>query len=441
MSINRALFRKTGDRFQICPRWIPIVLTFLTAFILTANAAGTTAIVGGTVVDLEGKAPIENAVILVEQDRIAAIGAAGTVNIPDGAGQIDATGTWLIPGLMNMHVHLGLVMPGRMTAELYNESEAALALRMAANARESLQAGVTTIRLTGSRAHADLALMRAINKGQADGPRIFSAGETLTITAGHGSKKPGKKNYDGPDELVKAARTQISAGAKWLKILISGGIATDGGGLAAALMTPGEIQAVIDAAHRFGVKVTAHSGSPVATDIAVDAGLDCVEHGYFLDRKTLKKMKEHGTWLVPTIVVTAPGTRPFFERMGMPQWYMERRNSAGKLHWQALEMAIEEGVNIALGTDQLPSEPNDGTTATALEAQYYVEAGMTPLQALRSATIEPARLLEADDEIGSLEQGKYADIVAVDKDPTTDIKALRNILLVMKGGKVYRDDL
>ena len=441
MSINRALSRKTGDRFKICPRWIPVFLTFLTAFILTANAAGMTAIVGGTVVDLEGKAPIENAVILVEEDRIAAIGEAGNVEIPDGTEQIDARGTWLIPGLMNMHVHLGLVMPGRMTAELSDESEAALALRMAANARETLQAGVTTIRLTGSRAHADLALMRAINKGQADGPRIFSAGETLTITAGHGSKKPGKTNYDGPDELVKAARTQISAGAKWLKILISGGIATDGGGLAAALMTPGEIQAVIDAAHRFGVKVTAHSGSPAATDVAIDAGLDCVEHGYFLDRPTLKKMKEHGTWLVPTIVVTAPETQPFFERMGMPPWYMERRNSAGKLHRQALEMAIEEGVNIALGTDQLPFEPNDGTTATALEAQYYVEAGMTPLQALRSATTEPARLLEAEDRIGSLETGKYADIVALDKDPTQDIRALRNILLVMKGGKVYRNNL
>ena len=426
MSVNRALSSL-------------VVLIFLTAFILAAQAAGTTVIVGGTVVDVEGKAPIDNAVILVEGDRIAAIGKAGSVDVPDGAEQIDASGAWLIPGLMNMHVHLGLVLPGKMKAELQGESEAALALRMAANARESLQAGVTTIRLTGDRGHADLDLMRSINKGQTDGPRIFSAGEELTITAGHGSKLPGKTNYDGPDELVKAARTQISAGATWLKILISGGIATDGGGLAEALMTPEEISAVIDAGHRFGVKVTAHSGSPAATQVAVDAGLDCVEHGYFLDRPTLKKMKEHGTWLVPTIVVTAPATQPFFEKIGSPPWYLERRNSAGKAHWRALEMAIEEGVNIALGTDQMPAEPNDGTTATAREAQYYVEAGMTPLQALRSATIETARLLEAEDEIGTLEAGKYADIVAVDRDPTQDIKALRNILLVMKGGKVYRN--
>ena len=418
-----------------------VVLVFLIAFVLGAHAAGTTAIVGGTVVDLEGKAPIENAVILVEGERIVAIGQAAEVTIPDGAEQIDTSGTWLIPGLMNMHVHLGLVLPGKLTAELADESEAALALRMAMNARESLQAGVTTIRLTGDRAHADLDLMRAINKGQVDGPRIYSAGEALTISAGHGSQQSGRTKYDGPDALIKGVRTQISAGAQWIKIMISGGIATDGGGLAEALMTPEEIEAVVDAAHRFGVKVTAHSGSPAATNVAVDAGLDCVEHGYFLDRPTLKKMKEHGTWLVPTIVVSQPATAPFFERIGSPQWYLKRRESAGKAHWRALEMAIEEGVNIALGTDQMPAEPNDGTTATAREAQYYVEAGMTPLQALRSATIETARLLEAEDEIGTLEAGKYADIVAVDRNPTKDINALRNILLVMKGGKVYRNNL
>ena len=138
-----------------------VFLVFLTAFVQVANAAGITAIVGGTVVDLDGRAPIENAVILVEGERIAAIGAAGSVEIPDGVEQIDAKGTWLIPGLMNMHVHLGLVLPGKMKAELADESEAALALRMAEAARDSLQAGVTTIRLPGDRAHADLALMRA----------------------------------------------------------------------------------------------------------------------------------------------------------------------------------------------------------------------------------------------------------------------------------------
>jgi len=419
-----------------------IGLLFAAACVLfgVGDVVASVAVVGGSVVDLDGGAPIANAVVLVEGERIVAIGKAGDVTIPADAEVIDVNGAWLIPGLMNMHVHLGLVLPGKMEAELAHETEGELTLRMAQSAGEALQAGVTTIRLPGDQRHGDLALKKAIAKGQAHGPRIFSSGEALVITAGHGSEH-GVVYNDGPYELMKAARKEISLGASWVKILISGGIATQGGDLSMPLMTPEEINAVIDAAHRFGVKVAAHSGSSLATDIAVDAGIDSIEHGYFLDRPVLKKMAKHGTWLVPTIVVSQPATAPFFEKIGSPQWYLERRDSAGKDHWKALQMAIEEGVNIALGTDQLPSEPNDGTTAEAREAQYYVEAGMTPLQALRAATIEPARMLAADDEIGSIEVGKYADIVALESDPTQDIKALRNILLVMKGGHVYRNEI
>lgn len=416
------------------------LLMIVSSFVHAGSSTQTSVIVGGTVVDLNGEAPIENAVIVINGERITAIGSAADVEIPADAKQINAKGKYLIPGLMNMHVHLGLILPGKMKAQLANESEGELALRMAHAARQVLKAGITTIRLPGDSKHADLALDKAIKKGQAIGPRIFSSGESLNITGGHGSKK-GVTFHDGPYELVKAARKEISAGAKWIKILISGGIATNGGGIAAPLMTPEEINAVVDAAHRFGAKVTAHSGSPLATSIAIDAGIDSIEHGYFLDKKTLRKMKKHGTWLIPTIVVSQPATQPFFERIGSPQWYLDRRNSVGKVHWNALETAISEGVNIALGTDQLPSEPNDGTTATAREAQYYVEAGMTPLQALRAATIEPAKMLGADDNIGSLEVGKYADILALEKDPSDDITALRNISLVMKGGKVYRNNL
>ena len=425
---------------KLCTHLLFACLVILSVTSGAEQAPAVSAIVGGTVVDLDGKAPIDNAVIVIEGDRIKAIGAATDIAVPDGADIIDATGTWLIPGLMNMHVHYGLVLPGKMTAELANETEAELALRMAANARASLQVGVTTIRSPGDQRHGDLALKKAIAKGQAHGPRIFSAGRALAITGGHGSKA-NIAYSDGPYELIKAARLEISAGASWVKILISGGIATDGGGIAEALMTPEEINAVIDAAHRFGAKVAAHSGSPAATSIAIDAGIDSIEHGYFLDRKVLRKMKKNGTWLVPTIVVSQPATQPFFERIGSPKWYLLRRDSVGKEHWKALQMAIREGVNIALGTDQLPSEPNDGTNATAREAQYYVEAGMTPLQALRSATIEPAKMLGAQDDIGSLQVGKFADIVAVDSDPVKDIKALRTVSLVMKGGKVYRNEL
>ncbi|EED31721.1 amidohydrolase [gamma proteobacterium NOR5-3] len=415
------------------------LMAFLSSLAFTQVAVAVTAIVGGNVVNLDGGAALENAVILVDGERITSIGRRSDVAIPDDAQLIDASGRWLIPGLMNMHVHPGLILPGKMANELADETDPALALRMAAAARGMLTAGVTTIRIPGDDRHADLALDRSIRKGESDGPRIFSAGESLIITGGHGSK-PGVVYADGPDELVKAARQQISLGASWVKILISGGIATDGGDIAEALMTPEEINAVVDAAHRYGAKVAAHSGSSMATTVAVDAGVDSIEHGYTLDKKVLQKMQRAGTWLVPTIVVSQPATAPFFERIGSPQWYLERRDSVGKQHWQALRTAIDVGVNIALGTDQLPQEPNDGTTATVREAEYYVEAGMTPLQALRSATVQTARMLGAEDSIGSLEAGKYADIVAVSADPSADISALRSISFVMKGGKVYRDD-
>ncbi|RBP53568.1 amidohydrolase family protein [Arenicella xantha] len=417
--------------------FISVLLTGQLLLSLSVSAA-TTAIVGGTVVNLDGGKSLQNSVVLVNGDRIEKIGSRSEVQIPADAKVVDASGKWLIPGLMNMHVHLDLILPGKMKAELAGETEAAMALRMAANAQKILQAGVTTVRLPGADRYGDIALKKSINKGEMVGPRIFTAGEAILITAGHGSE-PGVVYADGPDELVKEVRKQISLGADWVKILISGGIATDGGAIAEALMTPEEINAVVDAAHRFGVKVAAHSGSPAATLVAVEAGVDSIEHGYMLDSKVLKKMAQAGTWLVPTIVVSQPATQPFFEKIGSPPWYLERRNSMGKVHWEALKTAISEGVNIGLGTDQLPNEPNDGTTATVREAEYYVEAGMTPLQALRSATIETAKMLNAENDIGTLEEGKYADIVMVSANPAENISALRSMDMVMKGGVIYLD--
>ncbi|MEJ8566159.1 amidohydrolase family protein [Elongatibacter sediminis] len=418
-----------------------VFVSIVAATVSPAQAAPErVALVGGTVVNLDGGPALTDAVVLVRGDRIEAVGTRDEIVVPPDAYPIDVDGKWLIPGLMNMHVHLGLILPGKMATELAGETEGELTLRMADNAIRTLEAGVTTIRLPGDTAHGDLALKKAIARGIAHGPRIFSGGEAVVVTGGHGSES-GVIFNDGPYELIKATRREISAGADWVKIFISGGIATDGGDISQPLMMPEEIHAVVDAAHRFGARVAAHSGSPQATEVAVDAGVDSIEHGYFLDRKVLRKMARAGTWLVPTIVVSQPATEPFFRELGSPQWYLDRRDSVGKDHWQALQTAIAEDVNIGLGTDQMAFEPNDGTSATVREAQYYVEAGMTPLEALRSATTEPARMLGAEADLGSLEEGKFADIVVVDGDPAEDISALRDILLVMKGGHVYRNDL
>ena len=436
--MNRRMFQPVMPAILVT-----LALALVVAATATAQQVATqeTVLVGVNVVDLAGGPPQLGASVHIRAGRIASIepGSGGRQNpVPAGAEIIDAQGLWLVPGLMNMHVHLGLVLPGVAGAELVDETEAELALRMAEAARGALLAGVTTIRTTGERAHVDLALKRAIDRGVIEGPRIFSAGEEVQVTGGHGSAVGATAN-DGPYEFREATRVQVRAGASWIKISISGGIATPGGDIAGSFLTDDELLAVTDIAHRLGAKVTAHSGSPIATRQAVAAGVDGIEHGYFLTPEVLDLMSERGTWLVPTIVVSQPATLPFFERIGSPQWYLDRVEMVGVGHFQALRHAVAAGVQIALGTDQLPQEPNDGTIATVREAEYYVEAGMTPLQALRAATIEPARMLGVDGDLGRIEPGKLADLILLETDPTEDISALRSIVLVMKDGKVVRD--
>ncbi len=395
--------------------------------------AQVTALVGGNVVDLSGKPPLRDAVVLVDGERITAIGPVASTPVPADAKIVPMHGKWLIPGLMNMHVHLALNLPG--AARIHNETPDSMALRTLDNARKSLWSGVTTIRLTGSDAGVDFTVKKAIDAGTFDGPRIHSAGSSIVATGGHG-----KTEVDGPAAFAKAVREQVKRGATWIKIGISGGISDTHGDIGASPFTDEELKTAIEVAHRNGVKVTGHTGSPIASDAAIDAGIDCFEHGYFLTPQVFAKMKAKGVWYVPTIVVSQSGARAFYAKIGSPDWYLARVDSVGKAHFKALRDAISAGVDIALGTDQYPWEPNEGTTATVREAELYVDAGMTAAQALRAATVEPARMLGVDKEVGQLKPGYYADIVAVDADPGRDIRALRTIGFVMKGGKVIRND-
>lgn len=398
------------------------------------------AIVGGTVVNLDGGKPIENAVILIQGERITAVGPAGSVAVPAGAEQVDARGKWLMPGLMNMHVHLGLVLPGAQGMELMHESDAALGLRMLDNARKTLWAGTTTVRLPSDTRHGEFAVKAAIDKGTFDGPRIFAAGNPILPTGGHGAEEVGLKPVDGKDAVMQATRTEIAAGASWIKLMISKGLADSRGSIAASDMTPEEIAAAVFIAHRQGVKVAAHTGSPQATMEALDAGVDSFEHGYYLTEEVYRKMKQKGGWYVPTIVVSQSGALEFFQKIGAPQWYLERAKEVGQSHWKSLQTAIRVGVNIAMGTDQFPYEPNEGTVASVRELELYVDAGMTPVQALRTATVNTAKMLGIEADAGRIEAGKYADIIALAGDPAKDIHALRTLGFVMKGGKVIRND-
>lgn len=394
-----------------------------------------TALVGATVVGVDGGPALQNATVLITGERISQIGAADSTPIPSGAKVIAMTGKWLIPGLMNTHVHLGLKLPGAAGDSLATETDPEEALRMAGNARLSLLSGVTTLRLVGEDHGTDFALRKAIDGGEVIGPRIKTAGEVIIPTGGHGSMEA-----DGPYGFAHAVREQIKSGADWIKIAISGGISDTHGSISAAPMTDEEMATLIEVAHRNGVRVTAHNGSNEAARQALRFGIDGFEHGYHLDATVLKDMKAKGVWLVPTIVVTQPGALEFYHKIGSPPWYLERVKITGADHWAMLQNAIRLGVKIALGTDQFPFEPNDGTTATVAEAEAYVKAGMTPLQALQSATTQAAKMLQMDADAGSITVGKYADIVALNADPIKDIRALRTIDFVMKGGVVARDD-
>jgi imidazolonepropionase-like amidohydrolase len=394
-----------------------------------------TALVGGTVVATDGSSHIANATVLISGERIVKVGPAASISLPTGTQIIDMKGRWLIPGLMNVHVHLGLKLPGVAGDSLVNETDPDEVLRMAGNARRSLLAGVTTVRLVGEDHGTDFALRRAILNGEIIGPRIKTAGEIIVPTGGHGSLEA-----DGPYALAHAAREQIKQGADWIKIAISGGISDPHGDISAAPMTDEELSTLIEVAHRNGIRVTAHNGSNEAARQALRFGIDGFEHGYHLKPDVLKDMKAKGVWLVPTIVVTQPGALEFYRKIGSPDWYLARVKATGTDHWRMLQDAIRLGVKIALGTDQFPFEPNDGTTATVAEAELYVKAGMTPLQALQSGTAQAATMLQMEADLGSITAGKYADIDALESDPLKDIGALRTLDFVMKGGVVYRDD-
>jgi imidazolonepropionase-like amidohydrolase len=393
------------------------------------------AIVGGTVVDLANGRAVPNAVLVIDGERIKAVGPASAVAVPAGTEVIHAEGKWLLPGLMNMHVHLGLKLPGAAGDSLANETDVEEVLRMAGNARLSLLSGVTTLRLVGEDHGTDFALRKAIDNGEVMGPRIKTAGEVIIPTGGHGSLEA-----DGPYAFAHVVREQIKQGADWIKIAISGGISDSHGDISAAPMTDEEMSTLIEVAHRNGIKVTAHNGSSVAARQAMKFGIDGFEHGYHLDMSVLQEMKAKGVWLVPTIVVSQPGALEFYHKIGSPPWFLERVRSTGVDHWAMLQNAIRLRVNIALGTDQFPFEPNDGTTATVAEAELYVKAGMTTLQALRAAMVTPAQMIGMEKDLGGLEPGKYADVIAVSGDPLQSIHALRTIGFVMKGGGVVRND-
>lgn len=366
------------------------------------------------------------------QDVIDAMGEH-----PGSTTMVDLQGGYVAPGLINMHVHLGLALPGAMSAALDRHDPAALALQMAGSARRALHAGVTTARLVGETGYADFTLRRAIRAGMVPGPRLFTAGHALCCTGGHGHDADGLE-ADGADGFRRATREQLRAGADLIKVCVSGGLAGEHEAIETPQLTDEELSAVVSTAHDWGRTVTAHAGPAEVIERVIELGVDGIEHGYQLTPEVTAQMADRGTWYVPTITVSR--CREFFEEHQVPAWMMERALGAGPRHWESLQHAIAAGVRIVMGSDMPPDAPFEGTTATVREMEFMAEAGMEPVEVLRAATSRAAEWLGASGQIGSLVPGAAADLVVLDADPALDISALRTLHTVVQGGRPVRDD-
>ncbi|MEO3807428.1 amidohydrolase family protein [Sphaerisporangium sp. B11E5] len=400
---------------------------------------------GCTVVDarvLDGTGPLTGAAVWVRGDRIAAVGPAADVAAAARAAgdvrEIDLGGAYVTPGLVNMHTHLSLSLPGQGGDAVKDMGPHELALYMADGARRTLLCGVTTVRCVAEKDHADFALRRAIEAGRVPGPRVYTAGRALVCTGGHGHEGSDTLECDGADGLRRGVRSQVKAGADLIKVMISGGIAGEHEQIGTRQLFADETRAVIETAHSWGRKVTAHAGPAEAIAEAVELGLDCVEHGYQITAPVAALMASRGTALVPTLLVTR--CEEFFAELGVPEWMRRRSLDAGPRHLESYALALAAGVEVLLGSDMPPFWPFEGTNATVRELEHMADGGLGPARALYAATLGPARWLGADADLGTVEPGKYADLVAVDADPSASASAFRGVRWVMSGGRVVRDD-
>lgn len=395
-----------------------------------------------TVIDGTGSPPLTDAAVWVTDGRIRAVGRAAAVlaeaRSSGSPTVVDLSGGFVTAGLVNMHTHFSLALPGELGHALDRMSAFDLALYMADGARRTLEAGVTTVRCVGERDGADFALRAAIDAGRVPGPRVFTAGQALVCTGGHGHGHGDTLECDGAVGFRRGARRQIALGADFVKVMISGGIAGEHERIETPQLTDDELEAVMTIAHDWGRKVTAHAGPAAVIERAIRHGLDGVEHGYQLTGDVVRLMAERGVSLVPTLVVTRCGA--FFDELGVPCWMQQRSLGAGDRHLESFRLALEAGVEVMLGSDMPPFWEFEGTNATVRELEFMLEGGLPPMAALQAATIVPARWLGVGDEQGTVEVGKRADLVALRNDPLTDPAAWRTIGFVMRDGVVARDE-
>jgi len=433
-------------------RWIA-VLIFCLASLGWAQKDGPvlkplTIIRAGALIDGVSNSVRRNLVITIRGNVITEVADAASAKIPSGANVIDLSQATVLPGLIDAHTHIFLQgedpAEGGYDIQLLKYPLAFRAARATVSVRRALEEGFTTLRdmETEGAGYGDVGIKMAIERGYIPGPRLFVSTRAISTTGGYPLEgyapeievPKGAQLIDGPVEARKAAREQLDHGADWIKIYMThrSWLGRNGELVSQPTLTVEELRAIVDETHGWGKKVACHAYGGEGMQRALDGGCDSIEHGLFLTDAQVAQMVKQGTWLCPTLNIYYTGWAP----ADTPEGQRDRKRAS--VHEESFRKALKAGVKIAFGTDVGGFSWSDPIAA---DFPRMVELGMTPMQAIQSATSRAAELLDMQGRIGVIAPGAYADVVALSGDPLENVKLLENVGFVMKDGKVFKNDL
>ena len=417
----------------------------ITATLATLPTEAAILIYAGKLITAENDKQLTNHTVVIEQNKISAVVAGFTQ--PSAEDEvIDLRQHTVMPGLMDMHTHFYTQFSPTVYSESFTMNEADLALRGATFAEKTLMAGFTTVRELGDNHHISNALKKAIAKGYVKGPRIFAAGKSIATTGGHADPTngiayalmadPGPKDgvINGADDARKAVRQRYKEGSDLIKITATGGVLSVAKSGSNPQFTDEELAAIVSTAKDYGMKVAVHAHGKEGMERAIKAGVDSIEHGTYMDKTTMAMMKKQGTYFVPTISAGKWAEEKSHIAGFFPDLVRPKAATIGGKIQDTFAAAYKAGVKIAFGTDAGVFEHGNNWR----EFIYMTEVGMPAMEAIQSATIEGARLLGVEAELGSIKVGKIADIIAVPGDPLQDIQLMGQVNFVMKAGQIYK---
>lgn len=427
-------------------RLIIAVSFVLTACFASQSLAAETLIYASSLIDGRQPEPISKVTLIVVDGRIRDI-VAGYQEPAEGDRIIDLREYTVVPGLMDMHTHLMSQHSKDSYTEKFFMEESDYALRSTVYARATLMAGFTTVRDLGDNGINSVSLRKAINEGWIVGPRIFTAGKSLATTGGHADPTNGLKGdfkrdadpvggvVNGPDEARKAVRQRYKDGADLIKLTATGGVLSLAASGQNPQFTEEELKAIVETARDYGMTIAVHAHGSEGMKRAVLAGVDSIEHGTFMTDEIIELMKEKGTWWVPTNMAGEWVSMKAEEPGYFPEIVRPKAAAIGPAIRDTFRRANRAGVKIAFGTDSGVSAHGEN----AHEFELMVEGGMSPMNAIQTATLNASKLLRIDDRLGTLEKGKIADVVAVRGNPLEDISVMKQVVFVMKEGVVFRE--